>query len=322
MTPRWSRLTDADTPAWAELTEVLARHDGTDEVYGADDLREELREHGFDPAQDSWAVHDGDALVAYGQLRTSTAPTAEGWGRATLGGGVHPRWRGRGVGTELLRRMETRARTLLAARHPGRTLQLRADGGPAGSDTSALLSRHGYRPARWFVDMQLDLRTQTPPPVDDRTEVFTPHLAEATRLAHNDAFATHWGSTAQSPEQWRDFVAARSTRADDSFVVRDHDGTVLAYALTAEWVDRELYVSLVGTRQGARGQGLARAVLTSVVGAAARSGRYDVVDLGVDSENPGGAHQLYTSVGFAPVRTTAVFAKVEPPPSPVSPPDR
>lgn len=316
MTARWSRLADADTPAWAELTEVLARYDGTDEVYGADDLLEELREHGFDPAQDSWAVHDGDALVAYGQVRASTAPTAEGWARVTLDGGVHPGHRRRGTGTELLGRMETRARALAAERHPGLPVQLRAAGGPEGSDTSALLTRHGYRPARWFVDMRLDLRTQPPPLVDDRTEVFTPDLAEATRLAHNDAFATHWGSTAQSPEQWRDVVAARSTRAADSCVLRDADGTVLAYALTAEWVDRELYVSLVGTRPAARGRGLARAVLESVVGSAARSGRYDTVELGVDSANPGGAQQLYTSVGFAPVRTTAVFAKVEQPPAP------
>lgn len=86
---------------------------------------------------------------------------------------------------------------------------------------------------------------------------------------------------------------------------------MLAYALTGQWVDRELYVSLVGTRQSARGRGLARAVLEATVASAADSGRYDLVELGVDSDHPSGAGRLYASVGFTPVRTTAAYAKVE-----------
>ena len=63
MTYTWSHLTAADAPEWAELTEVLARHDDTDEVYSAEDLAEELQEHGFDP--DDYLDPD-DVLAAAG----------------------------------------------------------------------------------------------------------------------------------------------------------------------------------------------------------------------------------------------------------------
>lgn len=307
----WSHLTAADASEWAELTQVLARHDDTDEIYAAEDLAEELQEHGFDPELDSWAVRNGGTLVCYGQLRVSSALTAEGWARASVHGGVHPDWRGRGLGAELLTRMEPRARALALERHPGAPVQLRAAGGKEGSDARDLLEDRGYRAVRWFTDMRRDLPGTPIARVDARVEVLTPELTEAVRLAHNDAFATHWGATAQSPQQWADLLDARSTRATDSRVIRDDDGTVLAYTLTGQWVDRELYVSLVGTRQSARGHGLARAVLEATIAAAADSGRYDLVELGVDSDNASGAGHLYASVGFTPIRTTAVYAKVE-----------
>lgn len=77
------------------------------------------------------------------------------------------------------------------------------------------------------------------------------------------------------------------------------DGEVLAYALCAEWVPRELYVNILGTVRHARGQGLARAALLRTIDTAGRSGAYDEIALGVDSENPSEATRLYEQVGFA-----------------------
>jgi mycothiol synthase len=305
----WTTLTTDTAAEWAELTNLLAKVDDTDEFYEAEDLAEELEEHGFDPKLDSWAVWDGATMVAYGQLRVSHQLTSDGDARADLGGGVHPDWRGRGIGTELLARMEPRAVALASERHPEAPVQLRTQGGKEGSDARPLLTDNGYAPARYFTDMTRPLPGDQLPSVDDpRIQPFTSELTDATRLAHNDAFATHWGSTAQTAEGWADMVGSRSFRADVSRVLVE-DGVVLAYALCGQWVDRELYITLIGTRQQARGQGLARRVLTATLAAAAASGSYDVADLGVDSANPTGAGALYASVGFTPVRTQATLAK-------------
>src|SRR5690606_7772258 len=140
----------------------------------------------------SWAVWEDETLVAFGQLRVSPELTADGDARADLTGGVHPEHRGRGIGTELLGRMEERALTLAAERHPGAPILLRASGGKEGSDAWPLLTDLGYAPARYFTDMRRPLPGEAiAAPSDPRLRPFTPDLSEAVRLAHNDAFATH-----------------------------------------------------------------------------------------------------------------------------------
>lgn len=146
----WSHLDAAAVPAWADLTNLLAEADGTEEFYDAADLAEELEESGFSPATDSWAVWDGDRMVAYGQLRVGHTRDAEGRVRATLGGGVAPHHRGRGIGRELADRMERRALELAAERHPGAQSYWRADGGLEGSSARALWSHRGYEVVRYF----------------------------------------------------------------------------------------------------------------------------------------------------------------------------
>lgn len=50
MTVRWGSLSGECVQEWAELTNLLATVDGTEEFYEAEDLAEELFELGVDPA--------------------------------------------------------------------------------------------------------------------------------------------------------------------------------------------------------------------------------------------------------------------------------
>ncbi|UFU06040.1 GNAT family N-acetyltransferase [Ruania halotolerans] len=313
MALRWSTLDPESVTAWAELTNLLARVDGTEEFYDAEDLAEELTEHGFSPASDSLAVWAGEMLVAYAQLRVPTSLThAEGYARVSIGGGVHPDYRGQGIASEMFDRMEPRGEALAQERHPGAPIQLRASGGVESDPVRPLLTERGYEPVRYFTAMERPLPGADLPALDSRVVPFTPDLAEATRLAHNDAFASHWGSGPVTPEHWRQMREGRSFRTAFSRVALAEDGEVLAYTTAQQWVDRELYIGLVGTRTAARGRGLARAVLNASLVAAADSGEFDLVELEVDSANPQGAGALYASLGFEPVRTTAVFARLLP----------
>ncbi|GEO96281.1 GNAT family N-acetyltransferase [Kocuria turfanensis] len=310
-------LTLQDTPAWSALIHALAAADGTGETYEPDDLAEELVQAGADASADTCGVWDGRTLVAYGQVHVSTARTAEGLARAHLGGGVHPRWRGRGIATALFERMEARALRTAGRRHPGAAVQLSASGGVDGADARAFLAGRGYAPARWFTDMARPL--PGPPlgpalgPAGGRVEPYEDTMAEELRLAHNDAFSTHWGSTARSPEVWADLVGARSARTDLWRVVREPGGRILAYCSVSQWREGALYVDRVGTRQEARGRGLARAVLLGTVAAAAADGAWTTMELTVDAANPTRADALYRSVGFVPVRTQAAFTHTVPP---------
>lgn len=309
---RWSHLTPDMVEQWAELTNLLARVDGTEEFYDAEDLAEELEESSFTPERDSWTVWDGERLVGYGQLRVATNLNDEGRVRCQLGGGVHPDWRGRGIGRELVRRQEERAGELAGERHPGVRFFYRTSGELDGSDTRRLLTRMGYAVARYFNVLARPLPGDplTAPDLDGASLVSpTDEHESPVHAAHTIAFADHWGSSPSSKESWHDYWTARSTRPQFSTLALDASGDVLAYVMAGQWVDRELYVGLVGTVPSARGRGLAAACLARTLRLAADSGEFDVVELDVDSDSPTGATRLYDRLGFTLLRTTAAMQK-------------
>jgi mycothiol synthase len=313
----WKSIDAADTPAWSELTNLLAVQDGTDEVYAPEDLAEELEEPGFDPALDSIALWDGGTMVGFGQLRVMDA-LRDGVAKANISGGVREAYRGRKIGRELMDRMEARARQLTQDRHPSAPAAVEIWAGRPGSGATRLAAARGYEPVRYFQDMRVELDAWAAPAdaaaPGTPTVTFAQEFHEATRLAHNEAFEDHWGSTARSPEKWRDQLRSRSFRAAYSRLILNPDPTagpddaVDSYLLSGEWVPGELYVSLVGTRRRARGRGHAARLLADVVGAAKEAG-YRTVDLGVDSESPTGAVGLYERVGFRKIRTNVVYSR-------------
>lgn len=320
MNLRYAALSAATVEPWSGLTNLLARVDGTEEFYGPDDLAEELEEPGFDPTRDSVSAWDGDLMVGYGQLRLGDG-LRDGVAKASIGGGVHPEYRGRGIGREIMDRLEARARELAAERQPGVPLTADLWTGSAGSSAERLAVARGYAPVRYFSDMRVDLPLADPVeesradlPAGPHIEVFTSGLGEAVRRAHNEAFADHWGSVPRSEERWADQLASRSFRPALSRVVLSTDmrlapeERVDAYALCGEWVDGELYVSLVGTRRRARRRGLGLALLGSIVRAASDAG-YRLVELTVDSESPTGAGRIYERAGFIRVRTSSVYQR-------------
>lgn len=310
---RWDHLHTADVAAWAELTTTLATVDGTEEHYSAEDLAEELVETGFDAAADSLAVWDGDRLVGYGQLRVSMLPDGEGRVRCVLGGGVHPDHRGRGLGRELMDRLERRAVELAAGRHPDHPSYWRVSGGVRDTDpVRAMLEHRGYAVARWFNEMTRPLPGEpldVPPPDGVRLVRADQVDADDVRRAHNLAFRDHWGSAPQTREAWLHSWGSRTARHALSTVALGGDGSVLGYVLCSQWVDRELYVGLVGTVPAARGRGVARAALAGTIRLGTAAGEHDVVELGVDSASPTGATRLYDALGFTTSRVSAAYQR-------------
>jgi ribosomal protein S18 acetylase RimI-like enzyme len=283
------------------------------------------------------------------------AALLEGRAMASIHGGVDPAYRGRGVGRDIMDRLEARARELASQRHPGAPVRLDVWANAPGSGTTRLAAARGYVPVRYFQDMRLEIPDWQDPSAGQDPEAgqdphvgtpsprvvsFDPGHAEAVRLAHNEAFTDHWGSTPRSPEAWADMLASRSARpafsrvalarqqanaspdpagspgpagpgspAADASATDFSTDAVDSYVLCAEWTPGTLHVNLVGTRRRARGRGLAATLLTDVVRAAREAG-YRRVELGVDSESPTGAVGLYERVGFAKVRTNVVYSRL------------
>jgi ribosomal protein S18 acetylase RimI-like enzyme len=310
MSLRWSALDDKSLVAWSELTGVLAKSDGIEDTWSPEDLAEELRAPNFDRRTDSWAVWDGDQLVAFGQLRVRDA-LREGRAHAWLAGGVHPDWRREGIGNRLLDLMQDRAADLCAERHPGREIILSAEGGLDGAPVRPLLERRGYELVRYFHHMRRAYPGAPLPEPAHPVELYQPAFSEVLHRAHNEAFSTHFRFAPSSDAEWIESMQTRSLRADASYVLRGDDGAIKAYVVSYCHVLGELYIGRVGTVQAERGHGYARACLLACLRAGLEQG-YSAAELDVDSTNPTGAGALYESMGFARTKTLAFYERTVP----------
>lgn len=303
----WRALLVADLPGWSAFTRIVADADDTAETYPADALGEELADPGIDPAHDTVAVEDEHGtLVAVGQV---LAPTVRGDGavRASFAGFVHPAHRGRGIGSELLTRLETRAGDSAACQHPRRTVLRSTHVGSAVGDARALLEARGYRPVRHFHALGRDLGDVRAAD-DPRVQPYDPGRDAEVHGAHCDAFRTHWGFAPPTPERWRAwYTGSRTFRPEYSVVGLGARGAVDGYALGYQYEPGELWIGQIGVRPAARGRGLARAMLRQALAQAARD--CHVARLDVDSENADGAGRLYESMGFVRERGSIVYER-------------
>ncbi|MGB3829007.1 MAG: GNAT family N-acetyltransferase [Ornithinimicrobium sp.] len=309
---RWAALRPADVTQWALLIEALARADDTDEHYGPQDLAEELQQHGVDPQLDTVAVWDGSSLIGFAQVKASHTVDADGLVRVWLSGGVHPDYRGQGIGRRLFEISEERGAALAHERHPGSGAFWRADGNLEGASVRPLLEHRGYHIVRYFNQMKRPIpgpvaSLRTPAGAVIRTP--TAEHCEPLREIHNLAFRDHWGSSEITRNGWLDHWNSVSGRLSLSSVALDEDGAPLAYALCGQHAEGTLYVNIVGTHPRARGRGLAHACLNHTIALAAADGSYEEIELHVDSDSPTGATRLYERLGFSQGRVFAAYQR-------------
>jgi mycothiol synthase len=303
----WRPVSAADVPVVVRLAAAVEQVDRTGEHLDEQDVSEAFEWPGFDPQRHTIGAFGSDGeLVCYGQVSVPRA--IRDVDRVGLDGMVHPAWRGRGLGRQLLAWLEDRGEAEHRARHPNVPGQLQLSPYAHVSSHVRLAERAGYTAVRWFNEMKRDLSEPVPEPVlvpgGVRLAPFDRSLDEAVRRAHNEAFARHWGSVERDRVTWeRWYTGARAFRPELSFVVLD-GGQVAAYLLSYFWAAdaeatgvREAWIGQIGTRAPWRGRGLGSALVGWAL-AAYRAAGFARAALGVDTENVTGALRLYERHGF------------------------
>ncbi|MGY1724342.1 N-acetyltransferase family protein [Blastococcus sp. SYSU DS0533] len=313
-------LRSDDAPAVAQLLVAAEALDDTGEFPDADDVAEEWTGWEVDPARDGVAVtHADGALAAYAVV--SASPTFRGAYRIHLDGRVHPDRRGRGIGTALLGWELARGAEVHAERHPEVEGLLVVGVSGTQPDLERLVERHGFTAERWYRTMERRLTDLPEVRAVPGVQVvpFSWDRDDEVRRAHNVAFTEHHGSSERDPESWqRLFTGSRAFRPDLS-VLAVADGAVAGYVLgyvyeadTRARGYREVVLGHIGVLPGARGRGLASAMIGgSLRAAAAQDCRVAALD--VDSDNVTGALRLYESLGFDTVRTRVAWSLSLPP---------
>ena len=303
------------------MTVLFAEIEAVDQYgwhFDADFLARWLADPMIELGRGTIAAFDGNRMVAAGVL--AARAEADPVHAMHYEGGVHPAYRGRGLGAALLDWAVRQAGPIHSGRFAGQPLTVQC-GFPGSDDAAAaLFAQHGFRPVRYFHHMSRDLDRDDLPPVrvPDGLEIvpYRADLDERARMAKNEAFRDHWDDAPTLPQAWRSRFTGPDFRPQLSPLALDAaTGQIVGLIVTHEraaqtaatgWLDAHL--NNVGTLPEARGRGVATALLATMLRAAHEHG-YATASLEVDSENPTGALGVYEKSGFAVVSTWVTYAR-------------
>jgi mycothiol synthase len=293
-----------DLPAVAELVREVEAAD-----YGeAEDPTERLGV-GFrliDRERDAWVVEDGEGRIVAGGMVRVRHPT-----RLRSFGLVRPAHTGRGLGSELLRRIERRGRELARQAPEGETVYLGQEVGPLNPRARELLERNGYELARHFWKMGIDLAAEPPEPAwpeGIRVETMQPGQEREVFDASEEAFQDHWDHQPHDYDEWRAWMQVESFDPSLWLIARD-DAEIAGISLcSVARQDGEGWVGVLGVRRPWRRRGLGKALLLESFRRLRERGLPRAV-LGVDAANPTGATRLYEGAGMSVVFESASYRK-------------
>jgi len=294
----WRPYEPSDAPALAELMNTIEEHAGGHASYTAEELQSLIATLVRDLASDSSMLFAPDGtLVAAGF--TTTPP--DGGFKVYLTGGVHPRWRGNGLGRQILDRHLSRAVEIHRELGRGAEWVAEAPRVPIGDrEAGRLFARFGLAPVRYWFEMVAPT-AQVPvaaTPEGLRIVDYAPRYDAAVHAAHMEAFADTWEFQQRDRESWL-AITTRSPSFLPELSLLAFDGHVLiGYLLTYSHPDPcRVYVGELGVRRPWRQRGLASALLAGALDAAARAGVKEV-SLSVDAGSPTGAVGVYERAGF------------------------
>jgi mycothiol synthase len=313
----WRPVVPGDVPAMTELFAEVEEADRYGWHFEADFLARWLADPLIDLAHGTMAAFDGDQMAAAGVLAARTE--ADPVHAMHYEGGVHPAYRGRGLGAALLDWAVGAAIPLHAARFPGQPLSVQCGFPLSDGPAADLFVQQGFAPVRYFRKMTRQLSGELPPArVPDGIEIvsYRADLNDAMRLAKNEAFREHWDSTPTTAEAWRTRYTGPEFRPELSPLALDAaTGQVVGLVLTHEHPADDgtagrpdAHLNDVATLQPARGRGVASALLATMLGAARECG-FVTASLQVDSENLTGALGVYERSGFEVVDTWVTYAR-------------
>lgn len=222
---------------------------------------------------------------------------------------VHPKWRGAGLGRQILARCYQRAREIVGDIDDPRPKLFRAMVGATDHHGARRARDFGMEHVRTFYRMEyapLNGRLPAPEVPEGLSIVpWSPAYDQATLDAFNESFRDHWGWREVSDEVWQHHFHGPGSRPDLWRIALDGVTGEIA-GLCIVTIDAEVNAQLgrqegwirdLGVRRPWRKRGLGTALLLSGMVALREAGMTSV-RLGVDSDSLTNATRLYERVGY------------------------
>jgi len=288
---------------------VLALLRATDAAVAGDsdwtltDLRAEWAQ--LDLSRDAWLVELEGRLAGYASLQ------ARG-GRLGSEGYVHPEQHLRGVGSELLRLVEARARAEEPSVPSSERVYLQNATLNTDAETEQFYRDRGFEQVRGFWGMTIDLDEE--PEVPEVLGIAIrpydhPAEARAFHTAHGDGFASHWEYRPMPWAEWEEKRFGRDTFDPTLWWVAVDGGEIAGTSICEVKRDPDQgWVGALAVRPAYRRRGIGGALLKTAFAEFFRRG-HRRVGLGVDAESPTGATRLYERAGMRVLWQAVVWEK-------------
>ncbi len=309
------QATHSDLPEIAALISEGMSFDGLTIVQTAEELEEEFGGPYCFLDQDVMVAEHESHVIGVGYTYFLPSETKEE--RCYIFGTTKPQFRGNGIGTAVMQWATEHGESLLRSTNRTIPKYLRSDMSATNSTAGSLFQSFNMSPVRWNDDLIIDLANSP--------EVFTAigysivtwvsSRDEEARIAKNQAFMDHWGSTPTSEEGWEQLVHGSTARLDQSFFALDQNEKIIGVLLSHRYEsDDEVlgkrigWIDKLATLSEHRKKSVGKSLITHALAAYKRDGlTHGALD--VDTENPTGAYGLYTSVGFSTFRGKVTYER-------------
>lgn len=228
-----------------------------------------------------------------------------------------PAWRRMGIGRAMLRQNQRHLRQIAAANPSPFPRYFESFCMDTEQGTEALLLSEGYSAIRHeFIMVRPDLENIPAAPLPEGLEVrpVEPYHWQAIVDANNEAFRDHWGYSDATRIQLEEMTASPNFNPSLWKVAWAGDqvaGMVMTFIderENAEYNRKRGWTEGIGVRRPWRRMGVARALIAESLRMLKELGMNEAA-LGVDTQNPNGALQLYESMGYQPVQRQTIYRK-------------
>jgi len=299
------RPTMDDLAVVTELTNIYEIDEYGKSETTLDDTSTAWQRPGFHLAQDAWIV-----LAPDGRVVGYTSVGHRQHTQLFTPGRVHPAYRGRGIGTLLLRLAEERAKEHLTKAPSGIRVTLFSEANSKNSEAQRFLEGHGFTLIRYFWRMGIELR-EAPPTAQWAEKIvvrtMAPGMERAIFEADDEAFRDHWGYMPDTFEDWSHWTFKRES-FDPSLCFLAMDGTEIAGIALCADEESGGWVHTLGVRRPWRRMGVGLALLHHAFTVFYSRNIHNVY-LGVDAQSLTGATRLYERAGMHVVRQYKNYEK-------------
>lgn len=307
---------ESDFPKMAAILQACSVADQSESVVTEETLRHDYRYliH-CDPYQDMIFAEVAGQTVAYG--RVYWRDELEGNRIYALIGYVHPDWRRRGIGRWLLAWLEARSEHLDHQNPTEQPCFLEVGAVDTQTGAKTLFEQVGYLPVRYFYLMVRPNLEEMPSfqlPAGVEIRPVLPDHYEKIYAANLEAFRDHWGSCPEAEPPLQAWLEDPNFDPSLWCIAWQGDevvGMVLNYIDAKEnlaFQRKRGYTENIAVRRPWRRQGIARALIATSLRMLKERGMEEAA-LGVDTQNPSGALQLYESLGYQIVKQFITYRK-------------